>query len=174
MGDAEGDRLGSHPPAIEPRIKWPNDVRVDGRKVAGILLERGHGTVIGIGLNVNLDPSEFPPDLRSPATSLRALHGRPLDRSAVVRNLIRRLDQNYDQGLRLGRDHLGSAYCRFSEHQGRRVEIEAGEARHVGRLSRTDLRDGLTLVRDDGSSVLIPIEEVASIANRPELDRGGG
>ncbi len=53
------------------RIKWPNDVRVDGRKVAGILVERAPGSVIGIGLNVNAAPEDFPEPLRETATSLR-------------------------------------------------------------------------------------------------------
>ena len=59
----------------DARIKWPNDVRVDGRKIAGILVERGPGAVIGIGLNVNIRLDQFPDELRDSATSLRILTG---------------------------------------------------------------------------------------------------
>src|SRR5262249_35096161 len=59
------------------RIKWPNDVRIEGRKVAGVLAERGQGSVLGIGLNVNTAAESFPPELRASATSLRAILGEP-------------------------------------------------------------------------------------------------
>jgi BirA family transcriptional regulator, biotin operon repressor / biotin---[acetyl-CoA-carboxylase] ligase len=56
-------------------IKWPNDVWVDGRKLAGILIEgrpQDGWAVLGVGLNVATEPGEFPEDLRDTATSLRA------------------------------------------------------------------------------------------------------
>jgi BirA family transcriptional regulator, biotin operon repressor / biotin---[acetyl-CoA-carboxylase] ligase len=61
--------------AIGPaaQIKWPNDVLVDGRKVAGILVEgrpQEHWAVVGIGLNVALAPDDFPPELRATAATL--------------------------------------------------------------------------------------------------------
>ena len=82
----------------DARIKWPNDVRVSGLKVAGILVERalsppcharadldqGHsapGVVIGIGLNANIDLEAFPPELRQRATSVKILSGGAVDRS---------------------------------------------------------------------------------------------
>src|SRR5262249_38719143 len=65
----------------EAAIKWPNDVRVDGRKVAGILVERAVGAVVGIGLNANIAPGQFPDDLKEKATSIRILLGHPIERS---------------------------------------------------------------------------------------------
>src|SRR5262249_42762738 len=103
----------------EAVIKWPNDVRVGGRKIARILVERpaahglaagaaegarsqpseasGRAAVIGVGLNVNLDRDALPADLRTRATSIRIEQGgRALDRSEVARDLIRRLDHWYE------------------------------------------------------------------------------
>jgi len=60
-------------PGIECQVKWPNDIWLEGRKLAGILIEakpQEHWAVIGIGLNLTIAPDEFPPDLRQPATSL--------------------------------------------------------------------------------------------------------
>lgn len=60
-------------PGIECRIKWPNDIWVNGRKLAGVLIEakpQDHWAVIGVGLNLSITPSEFPPDLREMAVSL--------------------------------------------------------------------------------------------------------
>jgi BirA family biotin operon repressor/biotin-[acetyl-CoA-carboxylase] ligase len=60
-------------PDLECGVKWPNDVHVEGRKLAGVLIEarpQDGWAVIGIGLNLSIAPEEFPPDLRDPATSL--------------------------------------------------------------------------------------------------------
>jgi BirA family biotin operon repressor/biotin-[acetyl-CoA-carboxylase] ligase len=60
-------------PGIECRVKWPNDIHLDGRKVAGILIEarpQDDWAVIGVGLNLTIKPSEFPPELHERATSL--------------------------------------------------------------------------------------------------------
>jgi BirA family transcriptional regulator, biotin operon repressor / biotin---[acetyl-CoA-carboxylase] ligase len=60
-------------PGLECRVKWPNDVLVDGRKLAGVLIEarpRDGWAVIGVGLNLAIPPDEFPPALRDTATSI--------------------------------------------------------------------------------------------------------
>jgi len=60
-------------PELECEVKWPNDVLVDGRKLAGVLIEarpQDGWAVIGIGLNLTITPAEFPPDLRDQAISI--------------------------------------------------------------------------------------------------------
>jgi BirA family biotin operon repressor/biotin-[acetyl-CoA-carboxylase] ligase len=60
-------------PAIEAKVKWPNDIHVNGRKLAGVLIEarpQDGWAVIGVGLNLSITPDEFPPDLRATAVSL--------------------------------------------------------------------------------------------------------
>jgi len=60
-------------PGIECGVKWPNDVHLDGRKLAGVLIEarpQDHWAVVGVGLNLTITPDEFPPDLRDKAVSL--------------------------------------------------------------------------------------------------------
>ena len=60
-------------PEVECKVKWPNDVHLGGRKLAGILIEarpQDGWAVLGIGLNLTISPDEFPPDLRTRATSL--------------------------------------------------------------------------------------------------------
>jgi len=150
----------------DARIKWPNDVRVDGRKVAGILVERGRGTVVGIGLNVNLEADDFPPGLREAATSLRRLAGRTLDRSDVVRDVIRALDALYDRAAAEGPESLHDAYRERSEHLGRAVEVATPAGPVLGRLVDLDLRSGLVVEQDDGRSAMIAGREVTAIVNR--------
>jgi BirA family biotin operon repressor/biotin-[acetyl-CoA-carboxylase] ligase len=66
-------------PGVKCQVKWPNDIWVEGRKLAGVLIEakpQDGWAVIGIGLNLSISPSEFPPDLRDTAVSiLGALEG---------------------------------------------------------------------------------------------------
>lgn len=139
------------------RIKWPNDVRVDGKKIAGILVERPaamarpsgaaeHAAVIGIGLNVKLDGDALPADLRARATSLRIERGgRPVDRSEVARDLIRRLDHWYEAARSTGCAALEAPWRERSEHLGQIVRVETPAGPRSGRVVDLDLRLGLTL-----------------------------
>jgi BirA family transcriptional regulator, biotin operon repressor / biotin---[acetyl-CoA-carboxylase] ligase len=149
---------------LEARIKWPNDVRVDGRKLAGILVERGQGTVLGIGLNVNV--AEFPDEIRESATSLQRLLGRPLDRSEIARALIRRLDFHHAQAMESGPDSLNEPYRRLSEHFGREVEVGTTSGLLSGRLVGLDLRAGLALELAGGEIRKVGARDVAAIVNR--------
>jgi BirA family biotin operon repressor/biotin-[acetyl-CoA-carboxylase] ligase len=95
---------------LPARIKWPNDVRVEGKKISGILVERGEAAVVGIGLNANLGLDDFSPSLREGATSLRILMGTTVDRSELARSLIQALDRHYDLARRRGDSALTSAW----------------------------------------------------------------
>ena len=81
-------------PTANYRLKWPNDVLVDGKKLAGILCERcGDNVIVGIGVNVN--QTEFPSEIANRATSLAILSAPILDLSAVCRNILGQLDELY-------------------------------------------------------------------------------
>lgn len=147
----------------DARIKWPNDVRVERRKVAGILVERGAAAVVGIGLNVNVAEEELPPDLADSATSLSRLAGRPVDRSEVARRILQRLDHWYTLGLEAGPDSLDAPIRSRSEHLGRKVRVETAAGPFVGRLGRIEVGRGITIDRADGSSIRIDGRDVRSI-----------
>ena len=160
------------------RIKWPNDVRLGGRKIAGILVERAAaphplasgslaapqpvwGAVIGIGLNANLAREDFPSELESLATSLQIeRRGAAVDRSELARDLIRRLDFWYDLSRRGGPLALSAQWCQRSEHLGKAVRVETSSASVVGRLVDLDVRVGVTLElwRRGGSADAAPRE----------------
>lgn len=134
----------------EARIKWPNDVRVDGRKIAGVLVERGKGTVVGIGVNVSMTSEDFPEPLRGTATSLRMLTGGPSDRSDLARALIRRLDVLYDEGMRLGTGPLALAWRGRLEPLGRDLTLSTASGDVEGRLVEADLIRGLRVAPRGG------------------------
>ena len=83
--------------ALEPTIKHPNDVLVDGRKVAGILAEARAGRVVlGIGINVNATADQLPRETDTPAGSLSLAAGREVSRAELLAELLLRLEQRYD------------------------------------------------------------------------------
>src|SRR6185503_12634420 len=76
--------------AVTCRVKWPNDVWVEGRKVAGVLIEarpQDAWAVIGVGLNVAVEPAEFPPELRETATAIGGGATVPAALAALNRRL---------------------------------------------------------------------------------------
>ena len=82
---------------LEPSLKFPNDVLVGGRKVAGILAEASEGRVVlGIGVNTNQTAAELPAEARLPPSSLRLEAGRAFDRSALLVEILDRLEREYD------------------------------------------------------------------------------
>ncbi|QEH36102.1 Bifunctional ligase/repressor BirA [Aquisphaera giovannonii] len=143
------------------RIKWPNDVRVDGRKVAGILVERAlppagpgggpsparpGGVVIGVGLNVSLPAGALPEELRPRVASLDELGAGPdPDRSELARELILGLDRWYDAVSSAGPAGLAAAWSALSEHLGRAVRVSTPDGDVAGRLLGLSLERGLLL-----------------------------
>ncbi|MGH3080921.1 MAG: biotin--[acetyl-CoA-carboxylase] ligase [Gaiellaceae bacterium] len=82
---------------IEPDVRFPNDLLVEGRKVAGILAEaRDDRVVLGIGINVNLTEEELPTGVDTPATSLSVESGAPVDRARLLATLLECLETHYD------------------------------------------------------------------------------
>lgn len=86
---------------LQAGLKWPNDVVLNGAKVAGILTEVGLSgerlvqAVVGIGLNVNLDPAQLPGDLLTPVGSLSQALGRPVDRLSLLWALLSAVERRY-------------------------------------------------------------------------------
>src|ERR1700678_992404 len=86
---------------IVPEIKWPNDILIRGRKIAGILtemraeLDRVQEVLLGIGMDVNLEAGDFSGDLRRTATSLRIETGQKVNRAELAVAVLRELDRDY-------------------------------------------------------------------------------
>ena len=84
---------------IEPQIKWPNDILVNGKKVTGILTElqadpdRIKAVILGIGINVNQSEADFPEELKEIATSLKIILGKPVNRAKLIAKTLAFLEQ---------------------------------------------------------------------------------
>jgi BirA family transcriptional regulator, biotin operon repressor / biotin---[acetyl-CoA-carboxylase] ligase len=82
---------------LAPELKFPNDLLLGGRKVAGVLAEAREGRVVlGIGINVNVSDDDLPTDVDLPATSLLVESGRETDRAELLVELLDRLERGYD------------------------------------------------------------------------------
>ena len=85
---------------IDPAIKFPNDVLVGGKKVAGILAESSEGRVVlGVGVNANQTADELPGDAQTQPTSLRIELGKPVDRAVLLAAILIRLERAYGRWL---------------------------------------------------------------------------
>ncbi|HLF00233.1 MAG TPA: biotin--[acetyl-CoA-carboxylase] ligase [Gaiellaceae bacterium] len=138
---------------LTAQIKWPNDVMLNRRKVAGILAELEEGTVvIGIGINVNQTRAQLPLDTPTPAGSLRTLTGNVHHRAALLGSLLSGLERIYDTWRHGGLDELyGEIGARNFLHA-RRVTVD-GEPATAWRI----LRDGRLEV-ESGAHELRAIE----------------
>jgi BirA family biotin operon repressor/biotin-[acetyl-CoA-carboxylase] ligase len=82
---------------LRPELRFPNDLLIRGRKVAGILAEaRDDRVVLGIGINANLSEDELPTNVDTPATSLSIESSAPVDRAELLATLLERLEARYD------------------------------------------------------------------------------
>lgn len=93
---------------IDPAIKFPNDVLLGGRKVAGILAESSEGRVVlGIGVNANQTEEQLPTETETEPTSLRIELGRSVDRAVLLALILLRLERAYDAWVAKGSSASG-------------------------------------------------------------------
>lgn len=145
------------------QVKWPNDVLLSGRKVAGILCEQSLGAaagspavlIVGVGVNVDFDVSLFPADLRHPATTLRQATGRsvPVERvaDAVVGRLVEQLHDFEAAGL--SESLLEELRGRLA-YVGSVRSVELGGRVVTGRIAGVDSQGRLMLHGPEGELVL--------------------
>src|ERR1051326_3232950 len=137
---------------LAPEIKWPNDVYLRGKKVAGILTEMNGEidtvkyVILGIGLDVNLGANEFPADLRKLATSLKIESGEPLDRAELAAEILRELDRDYTRVCTGQFEAVAAEWEERCNTIGRSVAIAVGDRRLQGRAESIDA-DGALLLR---------------------------
>ncbi len=150
----------------EARIKWPNDVMINGKKVCGILIENevSKGTVnfadIGIGINVNFSPRKFP-EIADLATSLSHEAGREISHTELVVKLLNNLEQLYLEAQQGAPVHL--EWQRNMETLGHRIKVDTGKTIEQGWAQTTAENGNLIVRRADGSLVEIVAGDVTVI-----------
>ena len=137
-------------PEIECRVKWPNDVLIEGKKLAGILIEarpQDGWAVIGVGLNLSITPAEFPPDLRETAVSL--FGSTPLTAAGA-------LSRHLERWVAAKPSDVLEAWRSRDALRGREVAWEGGS----GVADGVDDRGYLVVVTPGGDRVAIGAGEV--------------
>lgn len=127
-----------------PRIKWPNDLLINDRKVAGLLNEMSAETdhvnfvILGIGVNLNMAQDQFPTGLRHPATSLFIESGSRVSRTRFTRSLLKSLDSLYDTYLKAGDAPIREEWLVRSRMAGEQVRVVQQDVELVGRVTGID------------------------------------
>jgi len=139
---------------LKPEIKWPNDILIHGRKVAGILtelsaeLDHVKYVILGIGVDVNLSQGDFPAELRKLATSLKVELGKPVSRPELAVAILRELDRDYG---RIASGQFAAVADEWEAHGttiGHEVIIRTGDRRIRGRAESLG-EDGALLLRTE-------------------------
>jgi len=139
---------------VTPEIKWPNDILIGGKKVAGVLtelsaeLDKVKYIILGIGINVNHTTAEFPAELRKMATSIRAATGRRQDRGDLAVRILRELDHDYARICNGQFEAVADEWSERCTTLGRRVTIQMGDRLIEGAAESLD-RDGALLLRTE-------------------------
>jgi BirA family biotin operon repressor/biotin-[acetyl-CoA-carboxylase] ligase len=137
-------------------LRWPNDVMLEGRKVAGILVQLLDSVAIaGIGINVN--HVTFPKEIAAEATSLRIVSNRLYSREQLLVTLLEAVERNF--GVLAGEDGRQKILMMFSRRssyaRNKRVTVEQGHSTVEGTTAGLDPSGFLILRKDDGTEDLV-------------------
>jgi BirA family biotin operon repressor/biotin-[acetyl-CoA-carboxylase] ligase len=141
---------------LAPGIKWPNDILVGGKKVAGILTElhaevdRVDYVILGIGVDVNLETADFPPDLRATVTSLRLAAGKPVQRAELAVAILSELERDYARLISGEFTDLAAEWEAACETLGSEIVIHTGARQIRGRAEALSEEGALLLRTEHG------------------------
>jgi len=143
--------------SIPAAIKWPNDILVANRKVSGLLTEmsaeqdRIRHLVLGIGVDVNMEQDSLPPDLRPLVTTLAAEAGKKINRTELLREILRQLDCWYQAFLNNAADVLRE-WEKLNMTIGNRIIVSGAGEKLEGLAQGIDEEGRLIVLREDGAT----------------------
>lgn len=134
--------------SVPVSLKWPNDLLLSDRKVGGVLCENvqaspsGPFQIIGIGINVNTRPEDFPAELRASATSLWNQTHTVVDRNRLIAQLLLELEQCIEELAEHGSQQLALAYQRRCATIGRKVQASLADGSELTGYAESISQDG--------------------------------
>ncbi|MDF2924417.1 MAG: bifunctional biotin--[acetyl-CoA-carboxylase] synthetase/biotin operon repressor [Paenibacillaceae bacterium] len=148
-------------PGVDPGIKWPNDLLVRGKKISGILLESSAENealqyiVTGVGISCNLEPEDYPEELKDKATSLLIESGQKVSRSLLVAEFLLQLEELYGLYLEQGFGPIRTLWEASAVTLGQRLTVTDSLGTAAGTAVGLDDWGGLVLKQADGSERVI-------------------
>ena len=139
---------------LKPEIKWPNDILIHGKKVAGILtelsaeLDRVKYVILGMGVDVNVSGMEFPADLKKIATSLKVESGKTVSRPELAIAILHELDRDYTLVCAGKFAQIADEWESHCSTLGHRVAVQTG-VRDIRGLAESLAEDGALLLRTE-------------------------
>jgi BirA family biotin operon repressor/biotin-[acetyl-CoA-carboxylase] ligase len=143
---------------LEPEIKWPNDILINGKKSVGILTElqaeadRINSIIIGIGLNVNQAESDFPDDIRAKATSLSIEAGVKINRAELIQALLVKLEKLYEEYLRSGFYPIKLLWEAYAVSIGKVITATTLKGKVTG-FAKGITDEGVLMIEDEQGSI---------------------
>lgn len=180
LASAVGVALALEDEGAKPGIKWPNDVELNGRKVCGILTEaqadpdRLQYAVVGVGINVNVDPGDFPSDLKDRAIGLSEVLGRPVLRAVFLQKVLKHLHETQALLLSGKTERLLKEWRLRSTVLGRQVKIRQGERTLFGQALDVDDQGALLVRTDWGFTEAVTVGDVEQLRLEEPRGRSGG
>jgi BirA family biotin operon repressor/biotin-[acetyl-CoA-carboxylase] ligase len=157
---------------LRPLIKWPNDILLKDRKVAGLLNEihsetdRIHFVILGIGVNLNMETKMFPREMRAVSTSLKKEMGRTISRKLFVQSLLKELETWYSIFLKEGDEMVLKAWRNWAQIKGRRIKVTSFKETLMGVAVDVDSNGALILKTEDGQRRIVAGDVEYRISNR--------
>lgn len=152
------------------QLKWPNDVLLNGKKCSGILCEyhssqNGEtGVIVGVGINANHSPADFPEELKPSATSLKIETRNSVDRPALIRALLRHLDREYS-AFQLDEGGIINRWMENTDMFGKSISVARGGSVIQGAAIGLDPQGKLTLLTEKGEELALDSGEVSLGSN---------
>lgn len=137
---------------LKVTIKWPNDLMVSDKKIGGILTELKTDphhiifTIMGIGINVNMDIDAFPEDVKKIATSVKNEIGTPYPRIEIIAEILNAIDRWYRILKEMDRKRLLSEWQRLTSTIGKEVKVTVGKETFTGLAESID-NEGMLILR---------------------------
>jgi BirA family transcriptional regulator, biotin operon repressor / biotin---[acetyl-CoA-carboxylase] ligase len=153
---------------LQPDVKWPNDLILNGQKVGGILTEmHAEPTLVRfviVGIGVNMNQEKFPSELNRVATSLRVETGKHQSRLELLVRLLREFETDYNRLLREGSSSVTERFTQVSSYAlGKKVRVTNGNEIYVGVTAGLRPEGLLQVQREDGAVVTVFAGDVAEI-----------
>ncbi|WP_025026797.1 biotin--[acetyl-CoA-carboxylase] ligase [Caldalkalibacillus mannanilyticus] len=138
---------------LEAGIKWPNDVLINGKKVAGILTELSaeadqiNHVIVGVGINVSQEEKDFPEELQQMATSLEQEQGESIDRNDLIVSVLKEWEELYEMYIQYGFSPIKTLWEAYTVSLGKEIVARTLQGQYQGlALGITD--EGVLLLQD--------------------------